>query len=192
MSSAEHNLTKRAYVPVPANQEQHTPLFEYHPLMGSRQFRYLVLQPTKNGKIACDLHHASIDDNLPFEALSYCWGKSEILHDISLKGKRFSVTENLYLALYQLRLSYEVRNLWIDALCIDQKHDNEKTHQVELMSSIFQHASQVLVWLRPTADNSNIAIDFISSNKERKSPHCRLEMNDEESAALLKLASRPW
>lgn len=148
--------------------------------------------PTKNGKIACDLHHASIDDNLPFEALSYCWGKSEILHDISLKGKRFSVTENLYLALYQLRLSYEVRNLWIDALCIDQKHDNEKTHQVELMSSIFQHASQVLVWLGPTADNSNIAIDFISSNKERKSPHCRLEMNDEESAALLKLASRPW
>lgn len=41
------------------------------------------------------------------------------------------------------------RLLWIDALCINQKDNNEKSSQVMMMRDIYAHAKNVLVWLGP-------------------------------------------
>lgn len=74
-----------------------------------------------------------------------------------------------------------------------KKSNTEKTHQIELMRSSFQQASRVLVWPGNAADNSDIAMDFISSSM---SGSClckgRLDGHDEVCAALIMLASRPW
>ena len=37
--------------------------------------------------------------------------------------------------------------LWVDALCINQSANDEKSHQVNLMSQIYEKATRVFVWL---------------------------------------------
>lgn len=39
------------------------------------------------------------------------------------------------------------RFLWVDAICINQEDNNEKTDQVQLMTWIYASAKGVLVWL---------------------------------------------
>ncbi|KAJ9663577.1 hypothetical protein H2201_005538 [Coniosporium apollinis] len=41
------------------------------------------------------------------------------------------------------------RLLWIDALCINQKDNDEKSSQVMMMRDIYAHAKNVLLWLGP-------------------------------------------
>lgn len=69
------------------------------------------------------------------------------MNQIILDGKKFAVTENLFEALTRLRDVKKVRTLWVDAVCINQKDNTEKTVQVMMMGKIYSQASQVLVWL---------------------------------------------
>ncbi|KAK3388492.1 heterokaryon incompatibility protein-domain-containing protein [Sordaria brevicollis] len=88
-----------------------------------------------------------------FQALSYVWGVpiDEPLPTILLNGISMTVTPNLHSALVFL-LSQQhddsfKTSFWIDALCINQADNDEKSFQVPLMSKIYTSASRVLVWL---------------------------------------------
>lgn len=59
---------------------------------------------------------------VPYEALSYVWGKEKSTDKIRVDGYPFTVTENLYQALSNLRRSGEDRVLWVDAICINQSN----------------------------------------------------------------------
>jgi hypothetical protein len=96
-----------------------------------------------------------------FIALSYVWGVSEPRRHIELDGADFFVTPNLHEALVQLRQSQRVRQgfkVWIDAICIHQDDLAERNAQVARMRDIYQAAWQVVVWLGPAADNSDLAM----------------------------------
>lgn len=84
-----------------------------------------------------------------FEALSYTWGES--LHDESVEVQdniRIPITDNLALALRRLRhRTQQPRDLWIDAICIDQKNLAERSQQVAFMGEIYQRAYRVIIWL---------------------------------------------
>lgn len=54
------------------------------------------------------------------------------------------MTGNLYAALCALRDETAETFWWIDALCINQKDDEEKSLQVLRMTSIYRTASQVI------------------------------------------------
>ena len=99
-------------------------------------------------------------DNPPkYEALSYCWGKDHNTKVIDLVGgPLISVTPNLELALWHLRLSYRVRTLWIDAICINQKNARERDSQIEIMSRIYRDAKRVVVWLGEASDTTEQAV----------------------------------
>jgi len=56
-------------------------------------------------------------------------------------------TVNLFNALRRLRLPHEERRLWVDAICINQDDNTEKSHQVNLMSKIYSWTSRVLLWI---------------------------------------------
>nr|XP_036582656.1 heterokaryon incompatibility protein [Colletotrichum truncatum]KAF6791447.1 heterokaryon incompatibility protein [Colletotrichum truncatum] len=47
-------------------------------------------------------------------------------------------------------------NFWIDAICIDQKNDAERSGQVQLMSEIYQSARHVIAWLGNSEPNDNV------------------------------------
>ena len=55
----------------------------------------------------------------------------------------------------------ETRTLWIDALCINQNDERDKTDQVKVMAQIYENASRTLVWLGPTSSCSPIALVII-------------------------------
>jgi hypothetical protein len=82
-----------------------------------------------------------------YEALSYTWGDETQRRDILLGGHSFSVTKNLYDALCCLRHTSEPRQLWADAICINQKDIPERNRQLYLMPFVYERAKTVLVWL---------------------------------------------
>lgn len=52
--------------------------------------------------------------------------------------------------------------LWVDALCIDQSNDSEKTQQVQQMGTIYKTAAAVVLWLGPEENESNGILDKLS------------------------------
>jgi ankyrin repeat protein len=126
-------------------------LIQYDPIdLEDFSFRLLRLFKGTYGPIQCELFHAQLhtrENTIEYEALSYTWGSPNKLHEIEINGKRLPVTKNLFEALQHLRNQYQDRILWIDAICIDQSNTEERGHQVRQMSSIYEKAEQVIVWL---------------------------------------------
>ncbi|KAH6667725.1 heterokaryon incompatibility protein-domain-containing protein [Halenospora varia] len=122
----------------------------YQPL-SPEEIRLVTLQPhDTTDTIACKIEHTSFsvsDQDLKYEALSYTWGSPHEFRTISLNGRTCEVRENLWWALYHLRLEDEVRHLWIDALCINQADIAEKSYQVSQMDRIYKRAIRVAIWL---------------------------------------------
>lgn len=141
--------------------------------LNNDETRILEIQPGKfDEPVHCHLiHHRLSDDrNRAFEALSYCWGNIDqgciiYLHDIHGKSKKpaseFPVAENVLSALRHLRHSDRVRNIWIDAICINQLDFEERSNQVSMMSEIYSNASQVNVWLGEDYPGSSYAIMMV-------------------------------
>jgi hypothetical protein len=129
--------------------------FLHQSLTGPSAFRIFVLKPSADtSRIEGDLREAALDDKIAFEALSYTWGDPHFPRSIFLNGYSLKVTESLYQALVQLRLSHKERLLWIDAICINQEDGRDRNHQVAYMHRIYKLATQVLVWLGPKAGKS--------------------------------------
>jgi hypothetical protein len=56
-------------------------------------------------------------------------------------------TVSLRKALTHIRDAQSTRTIWIDALCIDQKNEQEKSEQVQQMREIYAKAHRVVTWL---------------------------------------------
>ncbi|KAH8805255.1 heterokaryon incompatibility protein-domain-containing protein [Xylogone sp. PMI_703] len=134
----------------------------YHPLDPLRhEIRLCRLAPAKDKAAAlqCTLRKISIDDNVPFTALSYTWGSPANPATISVNGISFSVTRNLESALRHLRDRHVSRDLWIDALCINQTDNDEKGSQVSFMRQIYKGATGTIVFMGAEEDDSTLAME---------------------------------
>ncbi|KAH0091514.1 HET-domain-containing protein, partial [Aureobasidium melanogenum] len=131
-----------------------------------------------------------------YEALSYNWGP--VTDDdpvVNIRDATVSITNNLASALRVLReRKHTKRRLWIDALCIDQKNQEEKSLQISHMSIIFNSATKVLVWLGPADSDSALAFEFVSRcldsdvfDRAMRDPHVSKDIK-----ALVSLMKRPW
>ncbi|KAF2115018.1 heterokaryon incompatibility, partial [Lophiotrema nucula] len=82
-----------------------------------------------------------------YEAISYTWGSMERTEEILVDGCRMMVTK----AAYEILASYSSllvpKLLWIDAICIDQSNDAEKSRQVPMMDKIYRHALFTTIFL---------------------------------------------
>jgi hypothetical protein len=78
-----------------------------------------------------------------------------------VNGTVFQATENLVSALYQLRHETEKLVIWVDAVCINQSDLNERSAQVQIMSSIYSGASIVICWLGLAADDCDLAFRML-------------------------------
>ncbi|KAK0744662.1 heterokaryon incompatibility protein-domain-containing protein [Apiosordaria backusii] len=128
--------------------------------MSPPKLKYEALNPNKNSirilrllpgrwidDIQCELQTASLDDNPAYEALSYVWGNPQDTGPIIVDGSHFQATKNLMAALRRLRSSVDLKVLWVDAVCINQADNDEKTHQVGMMARIYKDAADVHVFL---------------------------------------------
>ncbi|KAI3320241.1 HET-domain-containing protein [Xylariaceae sp. AK1471] len=108
-----------------------------------------------------------------YEALSYAWGtpekdemakvtatniKGEPLHSSVRQARRLPITRSLSGALRYLRYADLSRTMWIDAICIDQNNDQERSKQVQRMGQIFSLAGRVVAWLGPSFPDNRLAL----------------------------------
>ncbi|KAI0849148.1 HET-domain-containing protein [Daldinia vernicosa] len=89
---------------------------------------------------------------LRYEALSYVWGSEDDPEAIRviLDTERtfiFPVTRSLFASLRYLRRPSESRAIWVDAICINQSNNIEKSQQVMRMGAIFRSANRVVGFL---------------------------------------------
>ncbi|KAL5316594.1 hypothetical protein ACEPPN_015643 [Leptodophora sp. 'Broadleaf-Isolate-01'] len=147
----------------------HVKRFIYQPFTdSSRQIRLVILEPALSDEddITCRLE---VGETLgaSYQSLSYVWG-DPVPHSrtISLNDQPFLVTTSLYNALRNLRMitddPTQSKAFWIDAICIDQKNDGERSEQVQKMASIYQAANRVVIWLGDysEAEDDNFQFDL--------------------------------
>ena len=95
-----------------------------------------------------------------FYALSYSWGSDASCVLISCNGFSMNIRASLHDAIHtllNLPLNPELP-IWIDAICINQADDEEKAVQVSRMGDIYRTAHQVLAWLGPHGQDSDLAM----------------------------------
>lgn len=162
----------------------------------THDIRLIVLLPSKaeSAQIECLVTQVSLDDTPDYEALSYTWGsQNEEIGTVSVESKPFPITSNLEDALRHLRLEEEPRTLWVDALSINQTDDEEKSHQVQQMKSIFQSATKVVIWLGKESDDSDLAMDLIADIHKMGADNFETSLQSARSwDALAKLYRRSW
>lgn len=121
--------------------------YPYVPLQSKANVRLLTLLPgLKSDNIHCTLRETSLEPHLlvDYEALSYSWGNSaDVHHTIWIDEHPVRVRENLFYALVGLRKSHRSRDLWVDAISINQSDLSERTSQISQMGRIFGQADQV-------------------------------------------------
>lgn len=136
--------------------------YAYQSLSGKDSFRILVLLP---GKPQTELRgvvlHSSIYSAGEYNALSYVWGKSKRRHSLHTPGGIIRITDSLYLALQQLRHREYFRTLWVDAICINQEDDREKSKLVQSIPLIFRSAVSVVAYLGEENDRSHLALETL-------------------------------
>lgn len=138
------------------------------------------------------------EDPEPYDALSYHWGDQSGEYVVKIlvqhESTEVKIGRNLDLALRQLRSETVPIFLWVDALCIDQQNNDEKSAQIPLMRLIYNHATVVRVWLGEEAEDSDRAMDFVERCLEMKTLDRLVEDNEAapEWAALFKLMRRTW
>ncbi|KAF9765841.1 hypothetical protein IL306_001808 [Fusarium sp. DS 682] len=153
-----------------------------------------------------------------FEALSYVWGCQDDPIVAAVKGTAgeslgsIKLGKNLAVALTHLRYQDKTRVLWVDAICINQSDDAERSTQVLRMSSIYHDCSRVIIWLGPEENNIALAFSelaYAGSQVEETTngfllscpdatdftwlnPDHPVPFSDEVWSAIEKLGGRPW
>jgi len=88
-----------------------------------------------------------LDATEPFDALSYCCGPPILSRTITVNGTPgFRITQNLWHALRRVRKTDSDRRIWIDAVCIDQDHEREKSSQIRHMHAVYSRAEEVCIY----------------------------------------------
>lgn len=81
------------------------------------------------------------------------------------KAKMY-VTANLLAALQHLQPLRGSRELWIDAICINQEDQAERSQQLHLIPDIFRMAKQVVAWIGEGRQSTDIAFEFMTQIAE--------------------------
>ena len=142
---------------MPKRKRPPVPTFQYARLPSSRSFRVLSLKPSPgfSDPLNSSLVEAALDDfpsdEHEYEALSYVWGASTGSVPFTCDDRQLLITPNCDAALRHLRLPNEHRNIWVDAICIDQGRSPEsfaeRSIQITLMGEVYRNAQRTLCWL---------------------------------------------
>ncbi|GAB1316125.1 hypothetical protein MFIFM68171_06335 [Madurella fahalii] len=142
--------------------------------------------------LSCNFAVAEIAALPQYTALSYVWGDASDTCPIRIDGKSLPITRSLAGALQHLAKTPGLL-VWADAVCINQKDDIEKSHQVNMMATIYSKATKVTVWLGPDHHNDaprlflamRRTVDAFRIMAARAEPDSRPDAVDREAALWL-------
>ena len=149
--------------------------------------------------LSIEIKTARHDEEHHYSALSYVWGTDPSDVEIEVVGRHsgtMKITRTLYEALQHQQWSKPrnlSRQIWVDAICINQNDLDEKGQQVRRMRDIYREADKVVVWLGPAAYDSDIAMDFIHDiSVEKIDRQVANKKLGTAWRALVTLTRRPW
>ncbi|KAI0100617.1 heterokaryon incompatibility protein-domain-containing protein [Nemania sp. FL0031] len=135
-------------------------IYQYRGL-GLFEFRLVRLFAKRMSAIKCEIIHFSLTDPPPYTGISYAWGDADDKRSIQISNLNIPVAVSLFGALDAVRRTDSDVLIWVDALCIDQQNRDERSEQVQLMTQIYAKAENVAIWLGPSTDSSELAIEFL-------------------------------
>jgi hypothetical protein len=130
-----------------------------------------------------------------YEALSYAWGLPAPASTIQVNGQPFSVQPNLAAALKVLRYKDRPRDLWIDAICINQLDFAERNSQVAVMYEVYRKADVVLSWLGEEEEGTLEVLDTLIKTKGEISKLLRIYDKQKSSGTSVKdlqISAQRW
>ena len=103
-------------------------------------------------------------ENVPyFAALSWCWTSrgDHGMTTFMCNGQQVPISKHLYALLENITPIGVPSSIaiWIDAICINQSHIEEKDFHIPRMHEIYGKAHTVIVWLGESGDGSNLAMN---------------------------------
>lgn len=184
-----------------------------------------LYRENENETLSFELKRYKLTDTPPYHALSYTWGpawaeegsnttQSQKWSPYNFGPRQKDVPVNMVRAIHMLCPLDLSTYYWIDAVCINQHSNRERSHQVGNMHNIFKYAEAVDVWLgwgheivdklhatmRDTAVNLTLNGNDSFSGRHRERPHRRSPkmldgkklLGDDGWIALVHLFSRRW
>lgn len=161
----------------------------------SKQIRLLSFdlsdEEANDDDIRCTLSTWSMDDKPEYHAISYTWGSPENTRQITINSRPFTVRENCYYALWQVRLHWPHTRVWIDSICINQSDDGEKSVQVAMMGNIYASADRVCACVGPDSETTPFLLDCLARFDEFKEAQSEMQNRmlmaslDPTSAAII-------
>lgn len=136
-----------------------------------------------------------------YEALSYRWRPESETRTCSIRIRKnsmiyqFPVHQHLHDALVELRDKSVDRNVWVDALCVDQTNAAERNEQVARMNEVYGEAFNVCIWLGKAEKGSTEALQFLKNeglNIYDFDERCSDPDFVRRWASLLTLLKRDW
>lgn len=195
----------------------------YQPIIDKYEIRVLEIKPGKTSdQLKGALYHCSVEFNVEnpqrhalsmsdltipvsYTAISYTWGEPKFDAKFECDGYVKMITRSLESALRHFRQEDRAVVIWVDQICIDQGNNEEKAQQVPLMSRVYEHAINTVIWLGDSADDSdtalqllkeiNVRLQFLSEQTIHPTEFERLclpKPDSDDWKAIWKLLSRPW
>jgi hypothetical protein len=144
-----------------------------------------------NGTIELETHRYKLTEKLDFDAISYVWGTAAASVTITCNGRSLMITPTAlemlqYLHRYQMNTMN--RKIWIDAICINQEDQEEKSTQIPLMRDIYSRAAAVIVWMGTSTPETDVFFAEFHDVRKRSSgwialytenPDCRGPVKEE-------------
>jgi hypothetical protein len=186
--------------------------YQYRPLTRRKEIRLLqVLPDSPTAEIKCKFKTSILRKQpwMPrYTAISYTWGSATRDESILLDGHSYLVTTSAFEVLQRIRRKDKPFLIWIDAICINQYDNEEKSRQIRLMGQIYSMASETVGWIGKTEGDSTLAISAMRSIVrefglahpchydavlgDKILSYARSETGSREWKAITRLFSRAW
>ncbi|KXJ87345.1 heterokaryon incompatibility protein-domain-containing protein, partial [Microdochium bolleyi] len=140
---------------------------------------------------------------MPYEAVSYLWGSAELRETIWIGGRWLRVTASVFELLGRLRAAQGRRSqrrgrheyLWVDAICINQADDVEKSQQVQQMRHVYATARRVIFHLGPPTSDTDLLMEGLwrlqmSSREKQGAGSLEHSLAEEDGEAWRRVRSR--
>jgi hypothetical protein len=98
-----------------------------------------------------------------YDAVSYVWREPHFTHTIRNReiGADVRITAPVDTMLRFFRNEINPQYLWVDAICLNQKNEDEKSVQVPLMAEIYGQARKVRIWFGESDENAARVFAFL-------------------------------
>lgn len=154
--------TQIAYAPSKMTSPVDIPVFEHDALPDPKTWIRLLkitsaaARGTRDFPIHCELVAFEVSVMPEYRAISYTWGPETPLFPILVNGQRLEVREHCEYMLRQVSQHVKSGYIWVDAICINQKDNDEKSVQVAQMGVVYKTAVQVFACVGEHADESDL------------------------------------